>query len=219
MTKTSTDPGLCLVAMAEGGAEHLSRIARALDATHAATLILAAPGPGADKIDPEVARAIVETAQQKKIAVLIADDVSAARATGADGVHLSWRPEIEDAYEAARTTLGPDAIVGADAGDSRHDAMTLGEAGADYVAFGRMSDTCGPDAARDTQQELVEWWADVFIVPVVAFDIETADDARALVARGADFVAVRLPDRTEADKDAAWASALVAALGASANAA
>lgn len=217
MTKTSTDPGLCLVATAEGGTEHLSRIARALDATHAATLILAAPG--ADKIDPAVARAIVETAQQKKIAALIADDVHAVRATGADGVHLSWRPEIEDAYEAARAALGPDAIVGADAGDSRHDAMTLGEAGADYVAFGRMSDAYGPDAARDTQRELVEWWAEVFVVPVVAFDVETADDARELVARGADFVAVRLPDRTEADKDAAWASALVAALGASANAA
>jgi thiamine-phosphate pyrophosphorylase len=217
MTKTSTAPGLCLVATAEADADHLSRIARALDATRTATLILTAPRDG--KIDTAVARPIVETAQQKQVAVLIADDVSAARATGADGVHLSSRPEIEDAYEAARSALGPDAIVGADAGESRHDAMTLGEAGADYVAFGRMADADDPDAARETQRELVEWWADVFVVPVVAFDVETAADARDLVRCGADFIAVRLPDRAEADKDQAWASALVAALATAADAA
>lgn len=217
MATTSTDPGLCLVASAEHGADCLARIAAALDATRAVTLILTAPDRGA--IDPAVARPIVEMAQQKKVAALIADDVPAVRAAGADGVHLSWRPEIEDAYEAARTALGPDAIVGADAGDSRHDAMTLGESGADYVAFGRMSDAHGPEAARDLQRELVSWWGDVFIVPVVATDIASAEDARDLIARGADFVAVRLPAPGDSDTDAAWASALAAALGSSATAA
>lgn len=217
MTTTSTDPGLCLMAAAEHGADRLARIARALEATRAVTLIVTAPDRGA--IDPAVARPIVEMAQQRKIAALIADDVPAARATGADGVHLSWRPEIEDAYEAARAALGPDAIVGAEAGDSRHDAMTLGESGADYVAFGRSSDAHGPDTARDLQRELVSWWGEVFIVPVVAADIETPDEARDLIACGADFVAVRLPSAGEADDDAAWASALAAALSPSATAA
>ena len=32
--------------------------------------------------------------------------------------------------------LGQNGIVGVDPGISRHDAMTLAEAGADYVAFG-----------------------------------------------------------------------------------
>jgi thiamine-phosphate pyrophosphorylase len=217
MTRPSSDPGLCLVAAAEQGADGLARIAAALDATRAATLILAAPDTG--RIDPAVARPFVGLAQARKVAALIADDVPAARAAGADGVHLSWRPEIEDAYEAARAALGSDAIVGADAGASRHDAMTLGEAGADYVAFGRPSDAGDAETARDTQRELVAWWAEVFVVPVVAFDVETPDDVRDLVGLGADFVAVRLPDRARADEDAAWASALVAALRAPAGAA
>lgn len=217
MTKTSSDPGVCLIANAERGDTALARIATALDATQAATLILVPAGEG--QIDPAVARPLVEMAQRKKIAALIADDVPAARATGADGVHLSARPEIEDAYEAARTALGPEAIVGADAGDSRHDAMTLGEAGADYVAFGRNPASYGTDAARETQRELVAWWAEVFVVPVVAVDVETPEDASDLTACGADFVAVRLPDASQAVEDEAWASALVAALRMSASAA
>ncbi|MCC7251421.1 thiamine phosphate synthase [Hyphomicrobium sp.] len=217
MSQALSDPGLCLIAAAESGAGWLARVGAALDATQARTLILTAPEHGA--IDPAVARPLVALAQEKGIATLIADDVPAARAAGADGVHLSWRPEIEDAYEAARTALGPKAILGADAGASRHDAMTLGEAGADYVAFGRMSDAYGPDEARDTQRELVAWWADVFVVPIVAFDAETADDVRDLVRDGADFVAARLSVVTPAEGNAAWASALVAALSAPADAA
>jgi thiamine-phosphate pyrophosphorylase len=153
-------------------------------------------------------------AQQRKVAALVADDVPAARATGADGVHLSWRPEIEEAYEAARGALGPEAIVGADAGRSRHDAMTLGETGADYVAFGPTAEADGPDEADKTRHELVTWWSEVFVVPVVAFDVGTAGEARNLIASGADFVAVRLPRASETGNDAAWASDLVAALSA-----
>lgn len=213
-TRTTSGSGLCLVAPAATGGDGRARIEAALDATKAVTLVLTAPPEGS--LDPAAARPLVEMAQRKGVAALIADDVAAARATGADGVHLSWRPEIEDAYEAARTALGPEAVVGADAGSSRHDAMMLGEAGADYVAFGRMSEGLGPDAARETQRELVAWWAEVFVVPVIAFDAGDADDARDLIRHGADFVAVRLPD---AGDDAAWASALVAALAAPADAA
>jgi len=214
-TRTASNPGLCLLAPAAAGAEWRARIETALEATKAVTLILTAP-PEASSIDPAVARPLVDLAQRNGVAALIADDVVAARTTAADGVHLSWRPEIEDAYEAARNALGPEAVVGAEAGTSRHDAMTLGEAGADYVAFGKMSDGLAPEAARETQRGLIAWWADVFVVPVVAFDAESTDDARDLVRHGADFIAVRLPD---AGDDAAWASAFVAALAAPVDAA
>jgi thiamine-phosphate pyrophosphorylase len=210
MTSKPSEPGLCLVAPAERGAEWQARVAAALDATRAETLILTAREQGA--FDPAVAQPLVDIAQKRTVAALIADDIATARATGADGVHLHWRPEIEDAYEAARSALGPDAIVGADAGISRHDAMTLGESGADYVAFGLLPDAQEPAGARDTQRDLVSWWADVFVVPVVAFDAETADDVRDFVRQGVDFVAVRLPSDGTIEKDAAWASALVEAL-------
>lgn len=218
MGKKQSEPGLCLIAAAESGADWRARVGAALEATQALTLILTAPEDGA-AIDPAVARPLVEMAQAKRIAALVADDTATARAVGADGVHLSWRPEIEDAYAAARAALGPEAIVGADAGTSRHDAMTLGEAGADYVAFGRTSDPHGPDAARDLQRELLAWWSEIFVVPVVAFDAETAADVGECVRQGADFIAVRLPHAAPAEGDEAWASALVAALRAPADAA
>lgn len=218
MSGAPSPPGLCLVAQAGTGSDRLSYIEAALEATEPVTLILTAPESGA--FDPAATRLLIEMAQRRKVAALLADDVATARALRADGVHLSWRPEIADAYEAARAALGPDAIVGADAGTSRHDAMTLGEATADYVAFGRMSDAYeDPDEARDEQRDLVSWWADIFVVPVIAFDAETPDDVRDFVRRRVDFIAVRLPDALPAEKIAAWASALVAALRTPANAA
>jgi hypothetical protein len=39
------------------------------------------------------------------------------------------------AYDAARKVLGASAIVGADCGASRHFAMEMAEAGADYVGL------------------------------------------------------------------------------------
>lgn len=217
MSNRPSSPGLCLVAQAATGTDRLSSIEAALEATEAVTLILTAPESRA--FDPAATRPLVEMAQRRKVAALLADDVATARALGADGVHLSWRPEIEDAYEAARTALGPDAIVGADAGVSRHDAMTLGEASADYVAFGRMSDAYEPDEAADAQRDLVSWWSDIFVVPVIAFDAETPDDVRDLVQSGPDFIAVRLPDALPAEQIAAWASTIVTALRTPANAA
>lgn len=216
MSHAPSEPGLCLVAQAAIRADELARIEAALTATQAVTLILAPPDGGA--LDAAAAGALVGMAQKRNVAVLLADDVAAARALHADGVHLSFRPEIEDAYEAARTTLGPDAIIGAVAGASRHDAMTLGEAGADYVAFARLTDAYDPQQADELQQDLLSWWADVFVVPAVAFDAETPDDVHRLVRLGADFVAVRLPPQLPIEQVAAWAKPLVAALRAPADA-
>lgn len=222
MTRTPPDPGLCLIAPAEAGADWLARVGAALAATKAQTLILTAPAEGA--FDPAAVRALAASAQGRQVAALVADDVNAARAAGADGVHLSWRPDIGDAYAAARAALGRDAIVGVDAGASRHDAMTLGDAGADYVAFAPTSaagtGSDDPDAPRETQSELVAWWSELFVVPVVAFGVGTAAEARDLVRHGADFIAVRFtPDARAAADDAAWAAPFVTALRASADAA
>jgi thiamine-phosphate pyrophosphorylase len=203
MSQRARVPGLCLVASADAKIA-VSRLEAALNATQASTLILTPPDTA--PFDPAVTRPLIELAQKLSVAALLANDVSAAKAMGADGVHLSWRPEIEDAYEDARGQLGPDAIVGVDAGQSRHDAMTLGEAGADYLAFADASDE---DA--EAQHDLVTWWANVFIIPVVAF-AETADDIRDYVRSSADFIAIHLPADIADDGISGWASELVAAL-------
>ncbi len=202
--KPGQPPGLCLIADARDDARWLARCAEALDATSAATVIVAAPEGTA--IDAKAAGALVTMAQQKGVAALLQDDWRTARALAADGVHVTARADVDEAYRAARAGLDPGAIVGVDAGRSRHDAMMLGEAGADYVAFSPFESS---EETEDSHLDLVAWWAQLFVVPVVAFGVETMDDARQMAEARADFVATRIPD----DGDiAAWAAGLRAAL-------
>lgn len=197
--------------------EWVHSVAAALDATAAVTLLLAAPAGTA--IEPAEARPLIEMAHEKGIPALIVDELAAVTALGADGVHLTARADILDAYRAARDALGPDAVVAAEAGTSRHDAMTLGEAGADYVAFAPSREESDSDAARALQLDLVAWWADIFVIPLVAFGIDTAEEAGAVADAGADFIAVRLPHDASAETARTWAAAIVASLGNPADAA
>ena len=112
-------------------------------------------------------------------------DIEAAAELGADGLHI---PADEDLYHEARQRLGEDAIVGAECGLSRHDALTLGELGADYVAFKGPS----KDAANSVEMgldELIQWWSETVIVPCVAWDTANGYSARRLADAGADFIA------------------------------
>ena len=67
-----------------------------------------------------------------RVAFLLQDDVDLALSLGADGVHLGDPAKVRE----ARARLGPDRILGASCGRSRHAAMLAGEDGADYIAFG-----------------------------------------------------------------------------------
>ena len=79
-------------------------------------------------------------------------------------------------------------IAGAGRLHSRHDAMVCGEAGADYVMFGE-PDAAGHRPSREAVIDRVAWWAEVFEIPCVAYAAELGD-IDALVAAGADFIAV-----------------------------
>jgi len=102
----------------------------------------------------------------------------------ADGAHLAG----PDALKAAVGALKPKYIAGAGALVSRHDAMVAAEAGAEYVMFGE-PDATGHAPSRSAVLDRVGWWAEVFEVPCVAY-AAAFDDIDALVAAGADFVAV-----------------------------
>jgi thiamine-phosphate pyrophosphorylase len=201
---------LCLLAEIRPGKEHAAHVAAALETLEAVTLVLAAPCGGA--IEPRASGALVAMAQGMNVATLLVDDVAAARAAKADGVHLSWSPDVRETYTAARAALGPGAIVGAEAGRSRHDAMQLGEAGADYIAFGLEGASGDQQDANEARLDMIDWWADLFEVPVVAFDVATAREAEALAAAGADFVAVTLPSETGKRAVEAWAAGMRAAI-------
>jgi thiamine-phosphate pyrophosphorylase len=126
----------------------------------------------------EIASTLVATAQRRDVAALIRDDVKLAARLEADGVHL---PADLESYEYARDLLGLGATIGCDGGKLRDDAMTLADAGAEYVAFA--------DPDRDALLDRVSWWSQVFTVPCVVFGVPTAGDALALAAAGADFIA------------------------------
>lgn len=103
-----------------------------------------------------------------------------AKRHGLDGVHVAATPKTI-AY--ARKSLGNDAIIGGNAGTSRHDGMNAAESGADYVAF-----------AADADSELLTWWAQVVETPFVA-GVDTLEQAGSL-AGIADFVCIGLDSRS-----------------------
>jgi thiamine-phosphate pyrophosphorylase len=187
------------------------QVAALLDAASVAALLIAPAGAG-KPLDARSAKPLVDLAQAKGIAALIEADAQLARTLRADGVHVSWCKDVLTGYAQAREIVGGRAIVGADAGRSRHDAMELGEAGADYVGFGIPAHVEDRETARARQRELVHWWSALFEVPCVAFDVETPDEVALLAQDNADFVAVRVPAAATPDTLATWPRDIVAAL-------
>lgn len=195
---------LMLAIEARGGAEE--RLAAVLAAVPVAAVIVV---PSNDR---SLLAALVTEGQRQGVAMLIADDAPLARSVGADGVHLGYSETSRERFETARALLGGKAVIGCDAGRSRHEAMTLGELGADYVAFGVPAFVKDRETAFQRQLDLLEWWAEIFELPSAALDAETAEQAGAMAAAGADFVCLRL-DAGTAVGDAvvqakAWSEAI-----------
>ena len=125
-------------------------------------------------------KALAPTVQRADAALILDGHPQLVARSGADGAHLSGIAALED----AAGMLKPDRIAGAGGLESRHDAMTAAESGADYVMFG--------DNARPSLEALIErvaWWAEVFETPCVAY-ATSLDEIAPLAEAGADFVAI-----------------------------
>ncbi len=192
----------------ETGESARDRLAAVLAAKTIASVLLVPP----PNVTPDAAiiRELVAQVQKHGAAAMINGDARLAREIKADGVHLP--PGGVSDYEEARRAVGPSAIVGVHAGKSRHDAMTAGEAGADYVAFGVPSDVQDIESARERRLDLVSWWAEIFEVPCVALDVETPEDAAELARAGADFIGITLGSSISPADAAARVSDIAAAL-------
>jgi thiamine-phosphate pyrophosphorylase len=143
-----------------------------------------------DVPDDAIARAtdlLMPIAQDRGAAFILNDRPDLAAKLGCDGVHIG---QEDTPYAETRRLVGKDRIVGVTCHDSRHLAMEAGEAGADYVAFGAFFPTTTKEPKSACEIEVLRWWAEMMVVPVVAIGGITADNAAPLVEAGADFLAV-----------------------------
>ncbi len=127
-------------------------------------------------------KALAPAIQDSGAALLLDGHAELVARAGADGAHLSGIAALQEALP----TLKPDRIGGAGGLTSRHDAMTAGELGADYVLFGE-PDARGHRPAVAAICERLKWWDELFELPSVGFAGE-ASEVGAFAAAGADFI-------------------------------
>jgi thiamine-phosphate pyrophosphorylase len=188
---TEAPTGCRLYVVLEAGEAAGERLAAVLGAADLA-VVTVAPAAGR-QLQAAEAKPLIDRARKAGVTALVLGDARLARSIGADGVHLGVSDDPSSAYAAAREAVGKQGVVGADAGISRHAAMLLAEAGADYIGFGAPPHLSDRVKARQRREELISWWAPIFEVQCVAFDVEAAEEAQELAAAGADFIAIALP--------------------------
>jgi thiamine-phosphate pyrophosphorylase len=87
-----------------------------------------------------------------------------------------------------RADLKGERALGVGGLRSKDDAMSAGEAGADYLLFGEpRRDGSLPDLASVIER--ASWWAEIFEPPCVVY-APRLEDVPALAATGAEFVAL-----------------------------
>ncbi len=120
---------------------------------------------------------------QRGVPFIVNDDVALALEAGADGAHLGrGDPPLRESRQKLKGR-----ILGASCYDDLAAAKAAVSAGADYVAFGSVfASPTKPDAVRAP----LELFRNNLGVPLCAIGGITLDNAPALVAAGADLLAV-----------------------------
>ena len=153
----------------------------------AAVLLRLAPADERSLIN--TVKALAPVAQNAGAAVLVEiagefDAALVAARGGADGVHSAVPGDVK----ALRGRVRDGRMLGVGQLRTKHDAMSAGEAGVDYVMFGEPR----PDGYVPPLEQVVEraeWWAEIFEPPCVAY-APSLEAARELAGTGTDFVAI-----------------------------
>lgn len=142
----------------------------------------------ATKDEDRICRAgdlIREAVHTRDIPLVIESHFLLVEKLGLDGVHLL---DGARSVRYVRKEIGPDAVIGAFCGPSRHDGMNAGESGADYVALGPVGETSLGDG-QTAPTEAFEWWSQMIELPVVAEGAVTLEAVERL-APYTDFFAI-----------------------------
>lgn len=140
-----------------------AKLGAVLDAGPVACVRLALSTRDEDTI-ARTADALREVTHARDVALVISEHLMMVERLGLDGVHLL---DASKSVRYTRKELGEDAIIGSFCGTSRHDGLTAGEAGADYISFGPIGVSSLGDGSS-VDQDVFEWWSDVVEVPCVA---------------------------------------------------
>lgn len=135
----------------------------------------------------EQAAELLELCHAYHVPLIINDDVRLAALANADGVHLG---EEDASLKEARINLGPDKIIGVSCYQDLALARRFAAEGADYVAFGSFYPSTTKPGARPCPIGLLSEARKALRLPIVAIGGITPENAGALVAAGADAVAV-----------------------------
>lgn len=142
---------------------------------------------GAQALRREQAARLRALCAERAVTFIVNDDVELACSVAADGVHLG---ATDAALSVARARLGPGAIIGASCYDSLDRARQAVAAGADYIAFGSFFASRVKPQAVSAHPPLLTAAKARWPLPVVAIGGITAANAPALIAAGADALAV-----------------------------
>jgi len=127
---------------------------------------------------------LVPLLQAQGVAVLIAGDARIAVRVGADGIHCEDGFQLEGEHDNK-----PAMMIGYGNIKDRHRAMELGEAGADYIMFGKL-DADNEAAPHPRNLRLAAWWSPLMEVPCIVqagSDHEMIDKA---IETGCEFIAI-----------------------------
>jgi thiamine-phosphate pyrophosphorylase len=173
-------PRLMLVTPRVGDAEAFAdALEAALQASEFAAVILRFE-PADERTLLARAKILVRVVQNADAAALLEGLPDLVGKSGADGLHLTGAgPELQEAV----TRFRPEKIVGTGNLQTRHEAMSAGEFGVDYLLFGE------PERSDASVIERVSWWAELFEIPGVAL-ASAPEDIAPLAATGIDFVAL-----------------------------
>ena len=133
------------------------------------------------------ARQLKSLLQPAGIPLIINDRIDVALAVGADGIHLGQQ---DMAIADARLLVGPGMLIGISA-ESLEDAIRAERQGADYIGISPVFATATKaDAAHPLGLEGVRLIRQAVKLPLVGIGGITEGNAGAVVAAGADGVAV-----------------------------